>query len=921
MKKVLKISGLVILGIFVLMLVLPVVFKKPIQERIQQEMDSTVKARVNFNLGISLIRNFPDLTLDLKNLSVVGIEEFEKDTLIAFRSFRVRINLISAIKMENIDVKAVVLDHPYIKGKILANGKANWDIMRDTSTSAETDTSVSEPTKFSVNLKKVEVISGSIIYDDAESNMSADIRDFNFLMRGNLADDFTTLDITTSAQAVTFVMDGIKYLRKASFTGKAGIEADMNKYFFKLKDNEFSLNELGLALDGTFAMPGDSMLFDLKFGSRNNSFKSLLSLVPAVYMEGFEQVQTSGEFSLNGDVKGLMYDTILPSVNLAVTAQNGMFKYPDLPASVEKIALDMKLFFDGENNDRTTVDINKFHMELAGNPFDMMLKVRTPMSDPAVEGSFVGKIDLGNIMKVVPLDSTEMAGIIESDIRFAGTMSMLDKEQYEQFKADGLLTMTGVKYKSPDVPAEVLISDAALGFTPRFLDLKSFNMKMGKSDFSLSGKITDFIPYAFADKTVKADFRFTSSLIDANELMGTSADTAVVAEDTTAMTVIEIPKNIAFRLTSSLGKVVYENMEITNINGVIETRDGMAILDKVKMNMLQGLVEMNGNYDTRDLSKPAVDFGLKLTDVDITSCFKTFVVVGKFAPVAEHAKGKISAGLSFKSLLDQQMNPVYPSVSGAGNLNSKQIELGDSKVFSKLADALKYDKLRQVSVKDISIDFEIREGRVFVKPFTTKIGNTALTAGGDQGLDQSLNYALALTLPRGEMGSAAMGSLQAMAGAKGINLETSPNVNVKVKVGGTFSNPDVKPDLAGSGENMVQSVKEQAKAVVEEKKQEVKAKVNEEAQKILAQADAEARRIRDAAKTAADLEKSKANQLADQTIQQAAGKPKFAQDLAKKTADKIRKEGEDKALKITTEADKKAEAVLTAAREQADKLK
>lgn len=923
MKKILRIFAIIILVFFALLIVIPVAFHKPIMNKAKEEINKTLNARVDFDLRLSLLKGFPDLFVELRNLSVIGSGDFEKDTLVAFRSFGLKVNLISVIRMQNIDIKSVILDHPRINALVLENGKANWNIMKDTSTAEVPDTTPSEPIHFSAKLRKLQVIDGSISYLDRQANMQAVLQGFNFLLKGNLASDFTSLTIRTSAEALTFIMDKIPYLNKARLDARFDIDADLVKSLFTLKDNAFSLNELTLGWDGTVALAGDSILTDMKFRTKKTDFRSILSLVPAVYMRDFGTVKTSGEFQLDGQIKGVYYDTVFPSASLNLTVADARFSYPDLPASVENIQVDTRIDFRGDSIDLTLVDLKKFHLELAGNPVDIRLRVARPISDPQVDGLFKGVVDLGKIQSVLPLDSTTLSGIIASDVSFGGTMSMLEKQQYEQFKADGNVSIKGVKYVSPDMPQGLLINSAELLFSPKFLDLRSFNMQLGKSDIQLTGKISDFIPYVFSNKTIRGNFVLTSGFLDVNEFMTGSA-TADTVSDTTRMTLFEVPKNIDFALLSDLKKVLYDKLEITNIKGLIELKNGVAKLSNLSMNLLQGSMQMTGEYNTSDLTKPFIDFNLKLDDIDIPSSFDAFTMVARFAPVAKNAKGKVSAGISLQSVLDQYMNPVLPSVSGSGSLSSKSVEIGNSKVFEKLADALKNEKLRQVAMKDVNIGFDIKDGRVYVKPFTTKFGNTALTVAGDQGLDQTLNYAMALVLPRTEIGASALNSLSSAAAAKGIAIKPSETISVKVKVGGTFSDPKVQPDLAGSGEDLVSSVKEQVREkvtqVVEEKKEAVKAEVSKKAEELVAKAESEAQQIREAARRAAELERNKANELADKTLKEAEGKP-LAMPLAKKTADRIRKEGEEKAQKIIKEADQKADAIIEKARAEADKLK
>ena len=70
------------------------------------------------------------------------------------------------------------------------------------------------------------------------------------------------------------------------------------------------------------------------------------------------------------------------------------------------------------------------------------LSVKTPISDPDVTGKIEGKVDLSNVLKVVHLDSTDLSGIIESNIKFQGRMSSVQKKQYEDLMAEGAITVS-----------------------------------------------------------------------------------------------------------------------------------------------------------------------------------------------------------------------------------------------------------------------------------------------------------------------------------------------------------------------------------------------------------------------------------------------------------------------------------------------
>ena len=128
------------------------------------------------------------------------------------------------------------------------------------------------------------------------------------------------------------------------------------------------------------------------------------------------------------------------SLDLGVA--NGIISYPSLPEQIRNISLESVVFFNGTDNDKTTIDVKDFHFELAGNPFDMDFSLKTPISDPDFKGTMKGKIDLSALIKAVPIDSIEMAGLIDMSVSMAGQMSMLEKAQYDRFKASGNLNVS-----------------------------------------------------------------------------------------------------------------------------------------------------------------------------------------------------------------------------------------------------------------------------------------------------------------------------------------------------------------------------------------------------------------------------------------------------------------------------------------------
>ena len=448
-------------------------------------------------------------------------------------------------------------------------------------------------------------------------------------------------------------------------------------------------------------------------------------MVPAIYMEGFEELKTSGNLALSGDVKGTYNETQMPLANIRLVVEDAMIQYPDLPKSVENINIDLAVFYDGIVNDNTKVDLNIFHVELADNPFDIALHVRTPFSDPYIEGSVDAHVILNTLTDVLPLEDMSLDGEITADIDIAGNMSTIENENYEEFKATGQLQLKDFIFESADLPAAVKIIETTFNFTPQYLELESFKSEIGESDFWLNGKIENYISYALSDGTLKGDLYFKSTNINANEFMTEETDTETeadvtaeaqetedIVEDTTStMGIIEVPERIDFRLVSTLDKILYDNMEITNLKGTFLVKDKKVIMDNLNMTLLDGKLGVSGEYNTQNIEKPSATMALNIQNIEIESAVSSFSMIGKLAPILKNCKGKVSIKFDYTSLIDSTMSPILSTIEGYGKVQSKSIQVVDSKTFDKLADLLKLGDKFNNEFENVNVSFKIKNAK------------------------------------------------------------------------------------------------------------------------------------------------------------------------------------------------------------------
>ena len=189
MKKAAGIILKVLLGIIILILVLlftvPILFKDKIRVKVEEVIAGSVNATVKFDdYKLGFFKDFPNLSFSLNGVSVVGMNEFENDTLAGFKSFNFVFNLSSLFKDTGYEVKSIIVDRAVINAIVLKDGKANWDIMKDTTQTPETEVADTSSSNMKILLKKVAILNSSISYIDESSAMKVYIKNSNFNLKG-----------------------------------------------------------------------------------------------------------------------------------------------------------------------------------------------------------------------------------------------------------------------------------------------------------------------------------------------------------------------------------------------------------------------------------------------------------------------------------------------------------------------------------------------------------------------------------------------------------------------------------------------------------------------------------------------------------------------------------------------------------------
>ncbi|QEH41094.1 AsmA-like C-terminal region-containing protein [Chitinophaga sp. XS-30] len=821
-KKILKGIGITLLVLIALLIAIPYLFKGQIIAKIKTELNKNLNAKVDFkDVDISLLRRFPRLAVALEELQVTGVEHFNGDTLVVVRKLDLAMDLMSVIKGDNIDIYNIAVQQPRIYAIVDEEGRANWDITKPDTTAAggaPEDTAASD---FSLSLRQYSIENATLKYSDRQAHYHLSIEQLDHKGKGDFSQDQFTLQTTTSAGSLSFASGFIPYLLNTKAEILADINIDNNTGTYTFKTDKIAVNNLKLTSEGFFQLLNDSTYnMDIKFDAPSTDFKDILSLIPSIFTQDFAKIKTSGSAVFNGFVKGTYAADQMPAYALHLGVKNGFFQYPDLPKPVKNIQLTVNVTNPDGVPDHTLVDIPQAHLEMDESPVDMRLMIKTPVSDLYLDAAAKGRLDLSKVSQFVKFEKgTSLTGLLDADLKARGYMSAVEKQQYESFDASGNLSVKDLLYRSADYPDGLKVAALLMQFNPKNVTVPQFNGQYLGTNFSANGELNNFLAYAFRNEPLNGRLDVKADQVNLDKWMATGSEPASpAAADTTASGPFIVPNNLDFTINAQADKVHYDKLDLTQLSGTLLLRDETVTLKNIKANGLQGSMQIDGTYATKeDKAHPAISLTYDVKELDVQQTFNAFNTVQQLMPIGKFLSGKLSSRMSVTGKLGEDMSPVLNTLTGEGNLLLIQGFLQKFQPLDQLANQLNVNSLKNISIKDIKNYFAFTNGRMSVNPFRVKLNNMNMLIGGSHGFDQSLDYTIQLALPRslmGSQGNALVNNLVTQAGNKGIPVNIGDSVHLNVLMGGSIAKPSLKTDLKEAAGDAVNNLKMQAATLV-----------------------------------------------------------------------------------------------------------
>src|SRR5699024_8955289 len=264
----------------------------------------------------------------------------------------------------------------------------------------------------------------------------------------------------------------------------------------------------------------DHQNLDLSFTTPTSDFKNFLGVIPKEYLAELDNVETSGEFGIDGRIYGKNDEKYIPKLAISILSKNAYFKFPDLPKAVENINFQANLINETGLMKDMNLNLSNLVFTIDQDQFSAKGNFKNLMENTLVDLSAKGRLNLANINQAYPLEmDLDLDGILDADLTASFAMDDIEKENYEKVKSSGSASLSNFNYASEEMANPVKISKAVLKFNPANVDLQEFSMQTGETDAQLNGKLQNLMGYLFKDQPIKGNFNLKSNTFSVNDFM------------------------------------------------------------------------------------------------------------------------------------------------------------------------------------------------------------------------------------------------------------------------------------------------------------------------------------------------------------------------------------------------------------------
>ena len=450
MKKALKISGITFLAILLVLILAPFLFQNKIKQEVKNLANKTLKSELNFtDMNVSFFSHFPNLTLTLTNFSLKGSAPFEKDTLIGAKEISFGVNIASLFG-KTIKITRIYFEKANISILFNERGMPNYNVYESGDTIKSTGTTSSGGAE--LKIEHIFFKNCQVVYADPSIPVRVVAMGLNYSGVSQFTNDIFLLTSEVRIDSLDVTYDKKQYLDSKPVKAILTTKVNMKNFSVNFERNDIMVKDIPFKIQGRFDFEKEGYQVFMHFSSvmgkeyLTSTLKFRQTKTPWIYVKaaarvdlskwtkafGLEMAEVRGQYLLDLKAEGpyitgpdpnsLRHDTIILSIpNFDFTSKltDGYLKYKKLPQAISNLNFNLNASCTANNYKNINVQLENLQAILLKNQVRGFLRIHS-LKDIPIEADLTGSCNLAELKQAIPLDSIDLSGLLDFDIKVKG---------------------------------------------------------------------------------------------------------------------------------------------------------------------------------------------------------------------------------------------------------------------------------------------------------------------------------------------------------------------------------------------------------------------------------------------------------------------------------------------------------------------
>lgn len=435
-----------------------------------------------------------------------------------------------------------------------------------------------------------------------------------------------------------------------------------------------------------------------------------------------------------------------PKMMGKIELSKGYFKRIDVDHAIQNVEMETILTNNTGYIQNTSLKLSKLNVNIDGEYLEMYGKMED-FKKYNFDLFLRSNIDLSKMGKILNVDNQTLTGFVNAKVIAKGSA-----DKFKEAYISGTATLRDIHFVNTDAELDFKVRQGSVVFSPEMILLSQFNAEVFRESFILNGTLRNFIPYFTDHKGIlQAVIRINADTLNLNKFFLSVADSKpkerdslTVGNNTLNPTSFGGLNSIALELKLNVNHLIYDKYTASNLVSNLKADSKSIGIQKTSFRAS----DASFYIPSATVSPSYFSLIIDITELDTRKLMRLFYDTPKDTISVQSETGAtLAINYKLKGDLDAKLKPILNSLNGSGLISVDKANIKGLKIFSHISKASEQTDLHHQEIHDAMIETEVKGGKVFIKPFTVKLGKYITNFEGTHSFNNEINYFIKLGVP------------------------------------------------------------------------------------------------------------------------------------------------------------------------------